>query len=294
MRLLLSVLLVLSLPLACLADSAGDGPRMAGPTFTASKLADNVYALTLSPGSRATSNALLVVGDQYAVVAGAHMTRETIDALVKRTAAITPLPVRYFILTHHHRGYTHIDFDFPPGAEVIMSWQTWQALSEETRPVSFPVLFFRNGLTLRVGGRNLVLTNIGPAHTDGDVITYLPDENVLFASDLFYAGGVGYMGDGYMQDWVLALEFLQSLQAKRIIPGQGPVSGPEDLAEYIKFFRDFLTEVIAHLEKGDSLKQTLKNFRLARHQSRRGYAEFMPVNIRRAWKQLAETVSPQR
>ncbi|TYO96339.1 metallo-beta-lactamase superfamily protein [Geothermobacter ehrlichii] len=292
MRLLL-VLLALSLPVTSLAAPVAT-PQLTGPTFTATRLTDNVFALTLSPGSRATSNALLVVGDRYAVVAGAHMTRETIDALVARTAAITPLPIRYFVLTHHHRGYTHIDFDFPPDAEVIMSWQTWQALAGETRAISFPVLFFRDGLTLRIGGRNLVLTNIGPAHTDGDVIAYLPESKLLFTSDLFYAGGVGYMGDGHMQDWVLALEFLQSLRAERIIPGQGPVSRPEDLVEYTRFFRDFLTEIIAHLERGDSLKQTLKSFRLDRHRSRRGYAEFMPVNIERAWTQLAETVTPKR
>ncbi|PNU19347.1 MBL fold metallo-hydrolase [Geothermobacter hydrogeniphilus] len=257
------------------------------------KLTDGVYAAIARTGSRATSNALLVVGRDKAVVIGAHFTREAIQDLVTAGAAVTGTPIRYFVLAHHHRGYSHIDFDFPPGKEVIMSWQTWLAVNSEKRAVDFPVIFFREGMTLKLGSKSLILTNVGPGHTDGDVVAYLPEDNVLFTSDLLYTDSVGYMGDGHMREWVLALDFLENLQARYVVPGQGPVSRSSDIRDYKNFFKDFLTAIINHIERGDSLKKTLRTFDLPQHRDRKGYKQFMQTNIRRAYLQLREQVSPK-
>jgi len=279
MRPLLLLILLLFMPSAALAaDSFQTVPLSAG-----------VYAAIAQAGTRATSNALIVGGKESTVIIGAHFTREAIDELVA-AAAVTGTPIRYFILAHHHRGYSHIDFDFPAGIEVLMSWQTWLGLDAENRKVDFPVLFFREGMTLKLGDRSLILTNIGPGHTEGDLVAYLPEDNILFASDLLYTDSVGYMGDGFMQQWVLALNFMERLQAKYVVPGQGPVGRSSLITSYETFFKDFLTAVIGHIEKGDDLKTTLRELKLPQHQSRLGYKQFMPVNIKRAYQQLSDTI----
>jgi len=283
MRCLLLTILCLLIP--CLAGAV--------ESYQSVKLDDGIYAAIAKPGSSATSNALIVGGDEFAVVVGAHLTREAINELVAANAAATGLPIRYFILAHHHRGYSHIDFDFPPGKEVIMSWQTWLALDAEKRKVEFPALFFREGLTMKLGNKSLILTNIGPGHTDGDLVAYMPEANVLFTSDLFYSDAIGYMGDGFMQQWVLALEFLESLQAKHVIPGQGPVSRSADIREYKVFFKDFLTAIIQHIEAGDSLKETLAAIDLPEHRNRQRDRHFMQANTRRAYLQLRKQVGPK-
>ena len=66
-------------------------------------------------------------------------------------------------------------------------------------------MFFNEGLTLKPGGVSVVLTNVGKGHTDGDIVVFIPEAEVLFASDLLYINSVGYMGNGYMTDWLLAL-----------------------------------------------------------------------------------------
>lgn len=281
---------LLLLIIVCLLPSA---PARAESSYRTVKLNDGVYAAIARTGSLATSNALLVAGHDYAIAIGAHFTREAINDLVAANAVATGVPIRYFVLAHHHRGYSHIDFDFPPGKEVIMSWQTWLALDSEKRKADFPVIFFRDGMTLKLGGKSLILTNVGPGHSEGDVVAYLPEDSVLFTSDLFYTTSVGYMGDGFMQEWVLALDFLQKLQAKYVVPGQGPVSRSSDIGDYKDFFRDFLTTVIGHIERGDSLKTTLRTFKLPQHQDRNGYKEFMQTNIRRAYLQLRKKVEPK-
>lgn len=259
-------------------------------SYRIERLAEGVYAALVQPGGRASSNALVVEGSEYLVLAGAHLSREAIADLVAAAATVSAKPVRYFILPHHHRGFAGFDFDFPSGAEVLMSVQTWQALDAEVRKVSFPVLFFSQGLTLKAGEHTIIMTNVGRGHTDGDVVVYLPEDEVLFTSDLVYSDSVGYMGEGFMEDWIVALEFLDTIEFKALVPGYGPIGNRDDLMKFMVFFRAFLTEIIRHIEKGESLKSTQKNFSLPKYRRLEGYERFLEANLERAYKQVKETL----
>jgi glyoxylase-like metal-dependent hydrolase (beta-lactamase superfamily II) len=153
-------------------------------------------------------------------------------------------------------------------------------------------MFFNEGLTLKPGGVSVVLTNIGKDHTDGDIVVFIPEAEVPFASDLLYINSVGYMGNGYMTDWLLALDFLEQVGAKQIVPGYGPVSDSEEVYEFGQFFRDFLTEVLQYIERGDSLEQTLANFDLPQYHSMDGYEQLIQLNLKRAYDDLSNNFSP--
>ncbi len=284
MRVLTILLLLLTLAV----------PAGAGELYGPQRIADGVFALLARPGTEATANALLVAGDHGAVIVGEHFTARSIEGLLQATAEVTDQPVRQMVLVHHHQGYTHVDFDFPPGIEVITGWQSWQALASEARQVDFPVFFFREGLTLKLGRRTLVLTNLGPAHTNGDLVAFVPETKTLYCGDIFYPDSVGYLAEGHMQEWVLALEFLQSLNADRIVAGTGTVSDRRALTEFTTFFRAFLTEVIRHLEAGHSLRQTLNDFRMEPWRHRQDYTRYMATNIEHAYNQLKNAISPKK
>ena len=261
-------------------------------SFLIEPLAPSVFAAIAKNGSRATTNALFVIGRDYVVAVGAHMSKQVIDDLYKAIAARTSKPVRYFILAHHHTGYTYVDFDFPHGQDLLMSWQTWKNLNSEIRRPEYSTLFFNEGLTLKPGGVSVVLTNVGKGHTNGDVIVFIPEAEVIFASDLLYVNSVGYMGSGYMTDWLLALDFLEQMGAKQIVPGYGPVSGPEEVYEFGQFFRDFLTAILQHIERGDTLEQTLSSLDLPRYHDMDGYDQLIKLNIKRAYYDLSNNFAP--
>ena len=261
-------------------------------SFLIEPLAPSVFAAIAKSGGQATTNALFVIGRNYVVAAGAHMSKPVIDDLYKAITARTNKPVRYFVLAHHHTGYTYIDFDFPPGQDVLMSWQTWKNVDAEIRKPEYSSLFFNEGLTLKLGGVSVVLTNIGKGHTNGDIVVFIPEAEVLFASDLLYVNSVGYMGSGYMTDWLLALDFLEQIGAKQIVPGYGPVSDSEDVYEFGQFFRVFLTAVLQHIERGDTLEQTLANFDLPEYHRMDGYDQLIKLNIKRAYNDLSNNFRP--
>ncbi|KIH77290.1 Metallo-beta-lactamase superfamily protein [Geoalkalibacter ferrihydriticus] len=254
------------------------------------KLEEGVYAAIAQPGSRASSNAIIIEAGDVVVVAGAHFTAEALRDLISAVAMVTVNPIRYFVLCHHHRGFSHIDLDFPPNKDVIMSWQTYQALASEPRATRFPVVFFDQGLTLKLGGRTIILTNMERGHSEGDTVVYLPESGILFTSDLFYNKGAGYLGDGHMQDWILALEFLERLRPEKIVPGYGPVAKRSDLTDFKNYLRAFVSEILFLIEKGHSLTETKKKFSLPRYEDLAGFKQFRDVNIERAYHDLKENV----
>ncbi|BCR04146.1 hypothetical protein DESUT3_12150 [Desulfuromonas versatilis] len=262
-------------------------------SYQVEKLTEGIFAAIAKPGSRASANAFFVVGDAYVIAGGAHMTPEAIADLSAAIAGVTQLPLRYFILAHHHKGYSHIDFDFPPEVDVIMSWQAWQAVDGEVRKASYPVLFYSDGLTLKLGGRTIILTNMGKGHSEGDTLVFIPEASVLFTGDLAYVKSAAFMGDGHMQDWVLALEFMERLGAAKVIPGYGPVGTGRDLGAFKDYLKAFLTEVLKHIEAGDTLEQTLRKFSLPEYQNLEGYARLLRPNLERAYRDLQQNLLKQ-
>lgn len=256
--------------------------------YTVEKVADGVYAALAVPGSKAASNALLVVMGKRLVIAGAHFSKEGTTELLAAAARLTKVPVKSFVLTHHHRGFSRVDFDIPPSMEIISTWQTWELLRKETRELKNPVSYFDGSLTLQGGGRFLELTNAEHGHAEGNMVVYLPQERILFPSDLVSNDVVGYMGEGRMKEWLVNLEILEEMDASLVVPGVGKVTNIEGVRRYKLFMKDFLSEVLAHLELKEDLPTTRQKFRLPAHEEKPGYREFLPVNLERAFKDLEE------
>lgn len=261
--------------------------------YEVQKIGNGIFAAIALPGSKAPSNALIIVESSGVILAGAHFSAEGVAELVAEIGKLTPVPVRYVILSHHHKGNNYLDFDLPSGAEVITSWQTWQALKGEYREYVNPVAFFEGIMTLRRGKRTIVVNNTGAGHTEGDVIVYLPTEGILFTSDLVFNGSVGYMGDGNMLGWVGTLELMEAMEPVTVVPGLGKVTDGDGVRRFRNFFQEFMTEVLRHLEKGDSLQQTKRSFSLPHYENLPGYRTNFDANLTRAYSDLQKVVPRQ-
>ena len=108
-----------------------------------------------------------------------------------------------------------------------------------------PTRTFTGRLELRIGGRPVVLEQVGPAHTAGDLLVHLPDAGVVFAGDILFIGGTPIVWDGPVANWVAACDRILELAHGPgtgtgdpvIIAGHGPLASADDgLA-----FRDYLS-----------------------------------------------------
>jgi cyclase len=86
-----------------------------------------------------------------------------------------------------------------------------------------------------------------PAHTTSDSIFWMPDQSVLFAGDLLFNGGTPFVLGGSLKGAMEALRALESLAAKTIVPGHGPICGPEVIGQvlgYLRFVEDLARRAV--------------------------------------------------
>jgi cyclase len=91
-----------------------------------------------------------------------------------------------------------------------------------------------------VGDRTVELIELGPAHTNGDAIAYVPDSDTVFTGDILFIEGTPLMWAGPIENWITACDRIIELNAKLIVPGHGPVtddSGVRDVQRYLTYIR---------------------------------------------------------
>jgi glyoxylase-like metal-dependent hydrolase (beta-lactamase superfamily II) len=95
--------------------------------------------------------------------------------------------------------------------------------------------------TLDLGGLTVQLITIGPAHTRGDMVVFLPESGVLFAGDLVEDRFLPIFPDPDANglQWLAALDRLQALRPRIVVGGHGDVGDTGLIAN----LRDYLIAV---------------------------------------------------
>jgi glyoxylase-like metal-dependent hydrolase (beta-lactamase superfamily II) len=101
--------------------------------------------------------------------------------------------------------------------------------------LTLPRRTFSGELTLDVGGRAVELIDVGPAHTAGDAIVWVPDAQAAIAADILFTGTTPVMWAGPTERWLAALERILALEPEVVLPGHGPVSGVDE----VRVLRDY-------------------------------------------------------
>ena len=104
-----------------------------------------------------------------------------------------------------------------------------------------PTESFEDRTQRRIGDRDIHLIELGPAHTQGDAIAYVPDAGIVFTGDILFIEGTPMMWAGPVENWLTACERIIELKARTIVPGHGPVTdetGVRDVQRYLTYVRD--------------------------------------------------------
>ena len=245
-------------------------------------LAPNVYAYVQEGGSWFRSNAGLIVGSEYAVVVDSLTTIDLTQGFIDEIRKITDKPVRYLINTHHHGDHTWGNHLFT-GTQIICHRRCREQLLETgiTDPDMLGIMFpefdfhgiaatpphitFEDQLMLHVNDTEIQLAHYGPGHTVGDIIVYLPQENVVFAGDLLFLYSTPLSMQGCFAGWIDSMGALGSLDAKSYVPGHGPVCGKEGLIESRDYLLLVQEEARKRFDEGMSLDDTARDIDLGHY-----------------------------
>jgi len=253
------------------------------PPPTIRQIAPGVYAAIgdTGRGSEGRPNAGFIVTSEGVVVIDALASPQQGEQLAHPIRKIPRQPVRWLVLTHHHPDHHFGAIVFRRLGAKVIAHPDRRVLATEAgedaliadwvrvvgldamRGFEFADLPDRpvtGSDTLRMGGKTIVITHPGAAHTAGDLMVWLPQERVLFAGDILIEDGVTMVVDGDSADLLKALALIDSLKPAVAVPGHGAI--PRDPLELVARTRSYITGLRADmksaLEHGVPLGRALK------------------------------------
>jgi cyclase len=113
-----------------------------------------------------------------------------------------------------------------------------------------PATTFDGELTLQVGDTEVQLIEVGPAHTEGDVIVHVPSQGVVYTGDILFNGGHPIVWAGPVANWIAACNRILALDAPTVVPGHGPLCGATEVAAQRDYFTFLTDEVRPRAEAG--------------------------------------------
>jgi len=249
-------LLVLVLVVFALCDRAVAAEKL-------TRIAENVYAYVGTKNSSKNNsfgaNAGIIIGKDGIVVVDTMISATEAKRFIRDIRTISRKPIRYVVNTHYHFDHAFGNSEFVKLGAVIIAQENAEKAMEKsagetlknigqygltpkdmkgTTP-AYPVLTFGDRMTINIGGQQIELIHARQAHTDGDTLVYVSGKKVLFAGDVLFTNYHPFLGEGNIEEWAKELDDLKSMDMEKIIPGHGPLSGKNDLAdmkEYILLF----------------------------------------------------------
>ena len=129
-------------------------------------------------------------------------------------------------------------------------------------PLTLPSRTFEGRLDLKVGNRPVSLIEVGPAHTAGDLVVYLPEDGIVFTGDILFHGGHPIVWAGPVANWIAACERIIELRPTVVVPGHGPLATPTAVAELKGYFEFLTTETRIRFDGGLSPMEATRDIDL--------------------------------
>lgn len=281
------------------------------------EVGEGLYAFT----AEGDPNSGVIIGDDSVMIVEAQATPRLANKVIDCVRSVTDKPISHVVLTHYHAvrvlGASAFDAD-----QIIMSdmargmvaergqedwdseFQRFPRLFEghESIPgLTWPTTTFNDRMTVHLGNRRVDLMHLGRAHTAGDIVAHVPDQNVMFTGDIVEYHSACYCGDGYFGEWGTTLDRIKAYGVDAIAPGRGDALVGQDMVNAaIENTRDFVDSTYAAAARvaarGGSLKDAWDAVRAACDPKFADYAIYehcLPFNVARAYDEARGIAHPR-
>jgi glyoxylase-like metal-dependent hydrolase (beta-lactamase superfamily II) len=214
------------------------------------EIAPGVYtfeALRSFDGVRVATVSFFVVTDQGVLVADGQGSPAETQVLIDRIAQVTTQPITTVVVGSHHGDHSGGNAAFPASA-VFLAHPTSAAALQQQGGTPGRVETVDDERVLTMGGRQIRVLHLGRAHTGGDLVVHLPQENVLFLGEVFQNRVFPSLASSFPREWIATIERARTLGATTYVPGHGFVDPPAVLAEELVTFRGLLATVLEQVQ----------------------------------------------
>ena len=263
----LFVLFSFCLPLAHADDTAVSVPMKAIKVGPHSYFVQGLPGAASSENQGFMSNAGFVVTRDGVVVFDALATPPLAKKLVGLIKQITKQPIKLVVVSHYHADhYYGLEVFKALGAKIwahqnvkgIIGTEAAKQRFQQRKEALFPWVddstkllepdrYLTGNSHFDMGGLHFVLTYVGPAHSDEDLVMLVKQDGVLYAGDLVFLGRIPFVGDADAAAWSRALDKLLAMKPRVLVPGHGPASTKP--AADLVFTRDYLKYLRSSMSK---------------------------------------------
>jgi cyclase len=224
------------------------------------EVSDGVFAYIQPDGTWFINNAGFVASSDGVVAIDTCATEKRTRDFLSKVSGVTSAPLRTLINTHHHGDHTHGNYLTYP-ATIIGHENARTALIETgiqhydgvfdspdwgTLNLAPPTVTFRDHVNVWAGDLKLELHYIGAsAHTNNDVVIWIPERRVLYTGDLVFNGGTPFVVMGSLAGARESIKRLREFDAAVVVPGHGPVCDLgvlDNLDRYYAFVQNLAIE----------------------------------------------------
>ena len=275
-------------------DPAGQAAADRNPAGTLRQIIPGHYvysSTTFNSGVIATNEGVVVL-DALNSEAIARAQREAIASTIRQ-------PVRILVSSTFHNQYSRGNVAYADVLKIghenyrtdLLELMKRENVSAEEQRARLPNQTFRDRMTLHLGGKEIQILYVGRAHTRGDSIVFVPQDRIVYLSELYFADQFLFINDGYGLDWLRALGEVEALDADIFVPGHGPIpSDPRETRQGLRGFRQMLSDVRdavqSEIARGASEDQAVAAIRWPQYEKLQGYNAQRETAVRRLYRQL--------
>jgi glyoxylase-like metal-dependent hydrolase (beta-lactamase superfamily II) len=290
-------------------------------------LGNGCYAWLQPDGSWGYSNAGLIVDCNESLLVDTlfdlKLTREMLDSMRKSVPQAAKIGTVFN--THGNGDHTFgnqlvkdariiatrgtlADMEHrPPEQLYSMMTQNWRALGEagafmyEIMGSKFdfsdvvhtpPNDLFAGEMKLSVGSKEVWLIELGPAHTRGDSLAYVPTDRTVFTGDLIFVGGHPIMWAGPIGNWIKACEKILSWDVDTIVPGHGPIAGKPEVSALKHYLEYTHAEARKRYDAGMGFEEAAHDINWSTFRDWKD-SERVLVNVEQCYREFAKDTSPR-
>jgi glyoxylase-like metal-dependent hydrolase (beta-lactamase superfamily II) len=184
----------------------------------------------------------------------------------------------------------NVTFFAHPTSAAIFRTQAANPGRAGAPPVRVPSELVSDRRVLNVGGRQIEIIFDGRAHTGGDLEVWLPQEKILFTSEIYFHRIFPSMRTALPSEWVDVLKKVEAKDASVFVPGHGFVDSPQVLKTELTEYRKAMEAVVAEARRLHGLKipaeDALKQANWGQYASWTGVAQNAPIALQRVWDEM--------
>ena len=246
---------------------------------------------TFNSGIIATSEGVVVLDALNSEAVG-KAERDVIAGTIRQ-------PVRFLVSSTFHNNYSKGNVAFADVWKIghenyridLIALMRRERVPADEQKARLPDETYRDRITLYLGGKEIQVLFLGRGHTRGDSIIYVPQDRIVYLSELFFAGQFLYIDDGYGLDWLKTLDAVDALGADIFVPAHGPIpADPRDTRQELGRFRQMLVDirdaVQQEVARGSTEDQAVAVIRWPQYEKMQGYNAEREVAVRRLYQQL--------